>query len=214
MCVPEPKTSLRPLPHNKVDVEGGQKRTQLHAYVPFQAQAFAVPAWDVPDLLLELHGVRRGISRRYTRAGDHRRRWVSISPFCLLRFLLMLFCLERSELWEAWKRWDREKKARKRAERLAFFKECFGDICASLRRTRVLVQCPSRNVGRFDGEVDAHHLHCNSDGDHNGRGKSGSITVRLLSRVVNLRRRGYLKFDVDDNFEEGHTSEDLGWVRL
>lgn len=53
----------------------------------------------------------------------------------------------------------------------------------------------------------------NSDGDHNGRGKTSSVTVTLLSRVVNLRRHGYLKVDEDDDFEDGHTSEDPEWTQ-
>ena len=119
---------------------------------------------------------------------------------------MIMFCLDQRDVYEAWKRWDREQKARKRAERLALFKGRFGDAWASFRRTHILVQRPSHDVDCFDAKVNGHQLH------HNW-GKSGSIMVRLLSPVVNLQQRGYLKID-DDGFEEGHTSDDLEWVRL
>ena len=127
---------------------------------------------------------------------------------------MVLFFPEREDGWEAWERQDRKKRARKRAERLASFKEHFGDLHASLRRACVQVRCASRNlVHSFDAKVAAHPLHCNGDSDHKRRVKSGSVNARLLSRVVNLQRHGYLKVD-ESNFEDGHASEDLEWPRL
>jgi len=60
-------------------------------------------------------------------------------------------------------------------------------------------------------KVDTHPLH-NGEDDHNGRDKSGSIMVGLLSGAVNSRRRGYLKIG-EANFEDCHTSEDLEWLK-
>ena len=121
-----------------------------------------------------------------------------------------MFCLEDKDASEAWKRWYREKEERRRAERLASFRECFRDLCASLRRTCVRVQCASHNLlHSFDAKADTHPLH----DDHNEKAKIRSITVRLLSRVVSSRRRGYLKVD-EDNLEDRHASEDLESLRL
>ena len=119
-----------------------------------------------------------------------------------------MFCLEQTEHFEAWKHWYREEEERKRAERLASFKEYFRDLCTSLRRTRVRVQCVSHNLlHSFDAKADTHPLH-NGDDDHSEKARSRSITVRLLSRVVNSRRCGYLKVG-KDSFKGRHASEDL-----
>lgn len=131
---------------------------------------------------------------------------------------MTMFCLEEGDISDSiigkWKRQDREDKAKKRAERLAFRKGCLGSVRAYLRKIYVPVQGASRHVDRLNAEMvqDVHLLHCN--GDHNGRGNSGSVTLRLPSQAINLRRRGYFKIDEDDNFEDGHTSEDRQWVRL
>ena len=127
---------------------------------------------------------------------------------------MVLFCPEREDGWEAWERQDRKKRARKRAERLASFKEHFGDLHASFRRACVQMRCASRNlVHSFDAKVDPRLLHRNRDSGHNGMVKSGSVTARLLSRVIKSQRHGYLKVD-EVNCEDGQASEDLEWLRL